>query len=100
MSYSLFRHVAELICPNVSRKVLPSHSRIDGFRKDFPDAEIAYKHCIISQLINFFNKQMRRTVDNRPNPTTAQQPPVGQGLPIIEASRSNSHITLDKTPLD
>jgi len=44
MSYGLFRHVAEMICPDVSRNVLPSPSRIDGSKKDFPDAEIAYKH--------------------------------------------------------
>jgi hypothetical protein len=44
MSYGLFRYVVELICPDVSRNVLPSHSRIDRSKKDFRDAEIAYKH--------------------------------------------------------
>jgi hypothetical protein len=29
-----------------------------------------------------------------------QEPPVGQGLLIIEASRSHRHSTLGKTPLD
>jgi len=31
---------------------------------------------------------------------TARQPPVGQGLLIVEALRSLRHTTLDKTPLD
>jgi len=44
MSYGLFRNFAVLICPEVSRNVLPLHSRIDGSKKDFPEAEIAYKH--------------------------------------------------------
>jgi hypothetical protein len=30
----------------------------------------------------------------------AHSPPVGQALLIIEASRSHSHTTLDRTPLD
>jgi len=32
--------------------------------------------------------------------TMAQQPPVGQGLLIIEASRSHTHTTLGRTSLD
>jgi hypothetical protein len=90
MSYGLFFYIAELICPEVSRNVLPSHWRIDGSKKDFSDAEIVYKHWIISQLINLFNKGKRGSVDNRPNPPTAQQPAVDQGLLIIDASQLHS----------
>ena len=70
--------------------VLPSHSGIDGSEKDFPGAEIVYKHWIISKLINLFNKKNRHTLDDRPNPSTPQQPAVGHGFRIIEALPSHS----------
>jgi len=45
-------------------------------------------------------KEELRNLYTPPPPHTAQQPPVGQGRLIIEATQSNSDTPVGGTPLD